>query len=255
MAGMELRIFKQSSEVGFFEADVKLRMSPVAYWRVLQNAAAGHAAQLSAATEELRKAGQTWMLSKMCIEVSRHPRLGETIHVETWPSTRIKGARAYRDYVLKDAEGQVCVAASSLWVIVDLASRRPVRIPDSIIALCCDPGYAIPPITEGWLSEPAPGSASFRFPTVWSDADQNEHVNNVAMLRWVIDAQPLSFLETNELIGAEAHYRAEVGLGKEVVVTTSTEGSHLRHAIHCDGTLAALIHTRWRSLDSPAVTP
>jgi len=45
---MEAKLYIESLAVGLFEVDAKLRMSPVAYWRVLQNAAAARATLLSA---------------------------------------------------------------------------------------------------------------------------------------------------------------------------------------------------------------
>jgi len=254
MVGMDLRIFHQDVQIGFFDADVKLRVSPTAYWRILQNAAAGHAALLSAATEELRKAGQTWMLSKLRLEVTRHPLLGESIHVETWPSTKIKGARAYRDFVLKDDASNICASASSLWVIVDLATRRPVRIPDAIVSLCHDPGYVIPAITDSWLEAPAPALKTV-FTAYWSDADQNEHVNNVAMVRWAIDALPVSFLETNQLVWAEAHYRAEVAIGDQVEVDSEIAAMSVKQAITKHGTIVAIVHSGWCSSDPSTIAP
>lgn len=255
MAEMELRVYRQNSQVTYFDADVRLRMSPMAYWRTFQNAAAAHAALLSAATEELRKAGQTWMLSKMKLVVDRHPMLGESLMVETWPSTRIKGARAYRDFVLKDAGGQVCARASSLWVIVDLAMRRPMRIPDSIAALSMDPGYEIPALTEGWLEAPGGEVSRVCFRACWSDADQNEHVNNVVMLRWGVDALPLPFLETHEIVSAETHYRAEVNVGDEVSVLTSIAGTNVRQAVYKDDLLVALLESEWKISNPSPVAP
>jgi len=252
MAEMSLRVFEQSTVVSYFDADPRLRMSPTAYWRVLQNAAAGHAAALSAATEELRKGGQTWMLSKMRLEVKRHPRLGERVTVETWPSTKIKGARAYRDYVLKDGEGEVCASASSLWVIVDLASRRPVRIPETITALCVDPGYAVPALTEGAFRDVAGLPVEFR--AQWSDADQNEHVNNVVMLRWAVDALPLAFLEARVLEAAEVHYLAEVGIGDIVAVSTAMEAGRVRQSVKKGEVVVARVESEW-GLDAAAVAP
>ncbi len=247
MSAMEVKVFRLRATVGFFEADVKLRMAPAAYWRILQNAAAGHAALLSAATEELRRGGQTWMLSKMRLDVMRHPSLGETVEVETWPSTRIKGARAYRDFVLRDESGEICATASSLWVIVDLASRRPVRIPEAIVALCHDPGYLIPPMEEGWLTGPEQVQGETEFTSYWSDADQNEHVNNVTMVRWAVDALPLEYLELHEVVSVEAQYRAEVKVGEVVRVRRERVGDLVRQEVLNEaGVAVALVHTRWR---------
>ncbi len=251
---MSVSVFRLPTTVGFFDADPTLRLAPTAYWRILQNAAGSHAALLSAATEELRKSGQTWMLSQMRLDVSRHPRLGDAIEVETWPSTRIKGARAYRDYVLKNGTGEILARAASLWVIVDLASRRPVRIPDSLAALTIDPGYEIPSLSPA-LPAPAPAAPATFFRAVWSDADQNEHVNNVALLRWAVDALPLPFLERSALVSAEIQYRAEVSIGEEVRVLTELDQDTATQSLHCGDRLVALVSSRWQPSDAPPVTP
>ncbi|WP_051670699.1 acyl-[acyl-carrier-protein] thioesterase [Bryobacter aggregatus] len=244
---MEVKIYREQSVVGYFEADVKLRLAPSAYWRLLQNAAAAHAAMLSAATEELRKDGQTWMLSKMRLDVKRHPRIGDAIVVETWPSTKLRGARAYRDFVILDERGATLATASSLWVIVDLGSRRPVRIPDAIVALCVDPGYAIPAVQEEALSPPEATAHEMTIRATWSDADQNEHINNVAILRWAVDALPLDFLMHHELERAEVHYRSELQIGDVVRILTSQDGLVVKQAVlNGESRIAALVHLQWR---------
>ena len=251
MSAMEVKIYTQSITVGFFEVDAKLRLSPAAYWRLLQNAAAAHATLLSAATEVLRLAGQTWMLSKMRLDVQRHPRIGDALTIETWPASRSKGPRAYRDFVLKNDAGEICATASSLWVIVDLATRRPQRIPDSILAFRLDPGYEIPQVDDGALPIPDNPQSEATYRALWSDADQNEHVNNVAMLRWAVDSLPLNFLETHVLTQAEVHYRAEVRVGDTVqllteTVDTETSGGRIHQVIlDASGSPAALVHSRW----------
>ncbi len=246
MLGMEAKTYSQTFTVGFFEVDAKLRMAPVAYWRILQAAAASHATLLEAATEALRLSGQTWMLSKMRLDILNHPRIGDIVTVETWPATGSKAARAYRDFVLKNAQGEICATASSLWVIVNLATRRPVRIPESILAHRHDPGYTIIQLTDGTMTEPSNPQAKASYRALWSDADQNEHVNNVAMLRWAVDSLPLAFLETHALIHAEVHYRAEVRIGDTVdVLTDDLQGRIQQVVLDSSGTPVANIQTQW----------
>ena len=246
MLGMEAKIYSQTFTVGFFEVDAKLRMAPVAYWRILQSAAATHATLLAVSTEALRLAGQTWMLSKMRLDIVHQARMGDLLTIETWPATRSKAARAHRDFVLKNAAGEICATASSLWVIVNLETRRPLRIPQSILALGHDPGYSIPQLTDATLPAPTNPEWEESYRALWSDADQNEHVNNAAMLRWAVDVLPLAFLETHELIHAELHYRAEVRIGDNVrVLTEDIEGQIQQVILDATGAPVANIHTKW----------
>jgi medium-chain acyl-[acyl-carrier-protein] hydrolase len=244
MAAMDLKIFRQAARLGYFDFDPKLRLSAVACWRALQDAAGAHAAALSVATETLRMNGQTWMLSKMAVEMARYPRIGEYVMVETWPSTKLKGARAHRDFVMTNAGGEILARAASLWVIVDLASRRPVRIPDSIVALRTDPGHAIPELTEAFAD--AGGGETKLFEAQWSDCDQNEHVNNAAVVRWAVDALPKTFLENHVLDRIEAHYLAEIRLGEAVEAHTRIEGPVCTQELRTGG-VAARVESRWRA--------
>lgn len=240
---MPSNLFSQDISIGYFDVDPRLRVSATAYWRILQNAAAAHAASLGASTEELRRGGLTWMLSRMVLSVDRHPSIGDALSVETWPSTKLRGVRAYRDFVLKDQGRVVLASAASLWVMVDLTTRKPVRVPDAIVQLRHDPGYQIPEFSED-LTPVASQPAIFR--AAWSDCDQNEHVNNVAYVRWAIDSLPTAFLETHTLGSLEIHYLKEIALGAELQVHTSVEGQEVRQSIlDPQGQLAASIASKW----------
>lgn len=243
--GMESSVFRQAVRAGFFDVDPRLRYAATAYWRSLQNAAAGHAAALGVATEDLRRQGQTWMLSRMIVQVDRAPLLGEELIVETWPSTKLRGVRAVRDFALKNAQGEVLARSSSLWVIVDLATRRPQRVPEAIVQLRTDPGYAMPEFQDA-LALPETGEAR-RFQAEWSDADQNEHVNNVSYARWAVDALPRAFLEEHELESIEMHYLRELMVGDTVEARWEIDGQRSRVALLApDGQVAGAAEMRWR---------
>jgi acyl-ACP thioesterase len=244
--GMPVSVFAQTSAVGFFDVDPLLRFSPPAYWRILQNAAAAHANELGAATEQLRREGQTWMLSRMVLEVDRHPSLGDALTVETWPSTLLRGVRAVRDFAVKDSAGDLVARASSLWVIVDLATRRPQRVPEAIAALRTDPGYPIPAFTPTLEAVVAPDSRR-HFTAEWSDCDQNEHVNNVSYVRWAVDALPRALLESHSLHSIEVHYLREIALGATVALETERKDAEARQSLYlATGEVAAAFCHRWR---------
>ncbi len=245
MTGMPVSVFAQRAQVGYFDVDPRLRFTPPAFWRLLQNSAAAHAKELGAATEDLRRQGQTWMLSRMVLLVDRHPTLGETLAVETWPSTQLRGVRAVRDFAVKDERGTVLARASSLWVIVDLATRKPLRVPEAIAALRTDPGYIIPEFRS--MIDPVPAQGSGRsFCAEWSDCDQNEHVNNVSYVRWAVDALPREVLEVEALTMFEAHYLREIGLGDSVRVYTELEGKSARQTLYLSsGEVAATFLVSW----------
>ncbi|MDX2267003.1 MAG: thioesterase [Bryobacter sp.] len=237
---MQLPVHTRPVQPGFLDVDPRLRFSPAAYWRVFQDAAAEHARLLGAATEDLRRAGQTWMLSRMVLEVERPPLLGENLRVETWPSTQLRGVRAVRDFALFHESGERLASATSLWVIVDLATRRPQRIPDKIVALRHDPGYPVPTFSPELPSIAQP-THTRTFRAEWSDVDQNEHLNNVAYVRWAVDSLPVPFLEAHALRRVEVHYLAEIPLGASAEMRTSLADNRAEQELWLGDKLAARI--------------
>jgi medium-chain acyl-[acyl-carrier-protein] hydrolase len=238
------QVFRVESRVSYFDVDPHLRYTATAYWRTLQDAAAGHAFALGVATEQLRRQGQTWMLSRMIVEVDRAPLLGESLIVETWPSTKLRGVRAVRDFAMSTPQGETLARASSLWVIVDLSTRRPLRVPEAIVELRTDPGYAIPSFQDS-LSIAAGAPRSFL--AEWSDSDQNEHVNNVSYVRWAIDAHPRNFLEAHELQSIELHYLRELAVGDAVTASCQSNGPATAVTLFApDGAPAASAALQWR---------
>jgi medium-chain acyl-[acyl-carrier-protein] hydrolase len=237
-------VFRVESHVSYFDVDPRLRYTATAYWRTLQDAAAGHATAIGVATEQLRRQGQTWMLSRMIVEVDRAPLLGESLIVETWPSTQLRGVRAVRDFAMTNSRGETLARASSLWVIVDLNTRRPLRVPDEILRLRTDPGYSIPSFRD---SLPVSIETTRTFQAEWSDADQNEHVNNVSYVRWVIDAHPRNFLETHELHSIELHYLRELAVGDAVLASLQMDAAASAVTLFApDGAPAASAALHWR---------
>ena len=243
MSEVHLKLYREAGRVGFFDVDPHLRLAPTALWRIFQTAAAEHARLLGAATEMLRERGQTWMLAKMRAVIDRPLAIGEAWAVETWPSTQLRGARALRDFVLKDAEGAVVARAASLWVIVDLETRRALRVPDEIVALRHDPGYSIPELSAAMEPDPLlDPEQPIAFRALWSDCDQNQHVNNVPFLRWAIDALPRPELEQGAFSDIEVHYHKEVAVDEVVHV----RGRRCLAVAKSDGSLAATVRLELR---------
>lgn len=155
--------------------------------RLLETAAGEHAAALGAGTESLRTEGRAWMLARLGLRAVRWPSPGEEVEVRTWPSRRTAGARAWREFELMDKEGRLVAEAASIWLMVDLARRWPVRLPRFLHEL---PFPARDTAVE-FLAPPSPAGpptrcASWRVES--AHLDINEHVNNVIWVEWAEEA-------------------------------------------------------------------
>ena len=94
---------------------------------LLQEAAGEHARASDREGFPLPDGGwATWVLSRLRVVMHRRPAMREQIAVETWPSA-MDGLRASRDFRVTGADGALLAAATSLWFLIDVDRRRPVR--------------------------------------------------------------------------------------------------------------------------------
>lgn len=152
-------------------------------FKMLQDAAIAHANQFGTGTDAVAERAETWVLSRIAVEIVRYPKAGESLRVETW-STGIKGFKGYRDFRVFDAQENCVLSGSSLWLYFSLKSMSLVRVPKPIIE-----GFPVGS-EPAWCSEleklpfDAPDAQAIPVPITlrYSDFDVNEHVNNAAYL-------------------------------------------------------------------------
>ncbi len=201
---------------------------PSAVARLLEQAAGPHAAELGVGIEALRAQGQAWMLVQLGLAVRRWPESGEHLEVITWPSRRTSGARAWRELEIVSEAGETLAEAASVWLIVDLERRRPVRLPGFLLEL--DFPARRTRIEPAAIPEPPATPAEVDCRTVLEDdLDINEHVNNAAYIAWAETRADWEHLRR-----LQADYTGEALLGERITVETwdVEQGSQVIQRIH-----------------------
>lgn len=202
--------------------DAKVRTSSLCNY--LQETAGVHADALNIGVGKLLETGLTWVLARFQVRFHAFPALGEELTVVTWPSA-VERLQCRRDFQMRDAAGQAVCEAVSWWVVVDVAARRVVRIPEVIAELHpIEKDFALDvppsrlPAPEAWTNE-------HHFPVRLSDIDVNQHVNNVHYIQWAIEsAQPT--LDTTDFARPsylEIVYKSECVYGDTVFTRTSAQ--------------------------------
>ena len=196
-----------------------------------QEAASLNAESLGFSRSNFAAAGDevSWVLTRMLVKMRRYPVWEDEVTVETFP----RGGRhlvAWRDFVLKGASGEVLGVGSSEWMLIDLTSRRPVRIPQAVFA-AADPAdvpvLGAEPFTR--FKFPSAGGAASAKPASFraqkSHIDLNGHVNNVHYVEWMLEPCRSACPDEMEIV-----FRSETLAGDEVLVETAADGgfTHLR---------------------------
>ena len=204
-------LYTQNFEITDHYVDCFGRMTPASILLMIQEVAGKHCTALSVDYDTLAKRRMFWAVTRHRVQVSRMPRLGETIRVETWPmpTTRV----AYpRSVVAYDAAGNECFRAISLWVLMNLDTRSMILPGKS--------GISVVGSLRG-LDLPSPGSLALMDHTqtrqrqvCFTDLDRNGHMNNTRYLNWVSDLLPSAFHQSHEVKEFTICYHAEAREGQ-----------------------------------------
>ena len=109
-------------------------VSNVEYVRWLDRAAELHADSLGYTRRFMLQKQLMWFVARHEIDYLAECWLDDELVIATWVRDFHK-VRSWRDYlIVRPRDSQVICRAATLWVLVDLATRRPCRIEREMIA-------------------------------------------------------------------------------------------------------------------------
>ena len=211
----------------------------------LQEAASLNAEELGFSKSNFDAAGGnvSWVLTRMALKMRRYPKWEDEVAIETFP----RGGRrivAWRDFMVKDANGETLGLATSEWMLIDLATRKVAPIPAEVLSLVGGNPESVlgPEPFSSRLKFPENGAGEpLRFRAQHSQIDLNGHVNNVHYIEWLLE--PLGGRRVSEL---EIVFRSETFAGDDVSVETAREadGATIHRVFSPDGKDHVIARTR-----------
>ena len=187
----------------------RLKPSMILYY--VQEVAGRHFDVISMDYDALAEKGMIWAIIRQKVQITRIPRRGETIRVETWPmpTTRV----AYpRSVVAYDEGGNEVFRSISIWVLMDIHSRSMVLPGKSGISVA---GTLRGNELAAPNALPAKNLLNHRNRTVsFTDLDRNGHMNNTRYLDWIDDLIPSAFHQEHDLKELTVCYLSEAREGQ-----------------------------------------
>jgi acyl-ACP thioesterase len=212
---MEQGIFTKDFPVRYHELDKCGNLRVVTLLNYLQDTAGMHAMLLGVSLADLRKQGLTWVLSRIHLVVERYPRAGETVTVRTWPAIR-QEVFTCREFELCDDHGAWVARATTSWAVLNVATRRPVKLEGNLPPYPLIPQRAVDDDFASLPAFPMAATAEMDFRVLRNDLDVNNHVNNTVYAGWALEAVPDSVAAGN-LAELEIDFRTEVHLGDCII--------------------------------------
>ncbi len=210
------RVLTHPYQVKSYEAGPDETISPAVLCRRFQHVATCHADRHGFGYHDLIRLRRAWVLARLYMQIECLPAIDEPMTISTWPSGHDR-LTASREFLIHDAKSAIPVRATSSWVTIDMDTRRPVSpaelIPDDAIPDISPaakfPTRAIPRLKQGDIG--------FTTTAHGFDLDINNHVNNVRLVEWALEAVPEELRNSRNCTALDVQFRAECPLGEEVL--------------------------------------
>lgn len=205
---MEKSVFEKIWEIYFTQcySNGRIRFSDLS--NILQLTAGEHATSVGFGFKEMAKHNQTWVLSRMRIEINRLPKWMDIVQVKTWIQ-ELEGARSTRNFEIL-VNGQVYVTATSYWAVINTVKRSSENL-----AISADDFTTYPdrpatqrPFSKLDISQPVKNIDQYSVKL--SDLDIVNHANNVKYLDWCMERLPIELVLTNQIKSLEMNYLREL---------------------------------------------
>ena len=198
------------------DANLNLRLS--AFFRIMQDVIMHDSEEHGFGSSDLMKINVLWVITRVQVEIHRMPKYQEEVVAKTYAG---KDMKIYypRYFRLESKSGELLVNFSSVWVLIDKNTRKPLwdcpfqerlyenHLPDELPL----PGKV----------EQVPTELVEKRKIHYSDVDLNNHLNNTRYIELLSDIHDSRFHSEHAIKSLTLNYLKEIKEGSEVTVSSS----------------------------------
>lgn len=206
-------------EINYYDIDYKKRVLLSTLMKYFSDIAVYQAAERGTDLTYMWEHNMAWVLYKWDITINKYPMYGEKVTVATQPHS-FRKFYAYRKYEVRNEKGEVLVRANSIWFLIDIEKRKPMRIPEVMYET-----FGITDEDNGALdmekiTRMSEAHFEKEFDVRYSDIDTNRHVNNVKYAEWALETVPLEIIKNYTLKNIRMVYEKETNYGDRIKAQT-----------------------------------
>lgn len=215
-------ILENKFRVRAFDVDANDRMKVNSILDYCQDAASNDAERRNFGYSNFVPMGLTWVLSWAKFEFTNFPKFAEEIMIQTWGKKQYK-LYSIRDYLLFNSKDEVICKGTSAWLLLDAKSRRPKILPELFPEIKMhDSKDALKDLPQKIISSEQT-EVIYKTQVRYSDIDLNQHANNAAYIKYMLDCFDKEFHSEHTIKSLMASFNAESKYGNEIRLSKGTE--------------------------------
>lgn len=207
--------YRQHIVIPCYETDASMLLKPASFMDLAQEEANLHAQVLGFGYDDLISSRTAWVLSRMHVRFYRHPKWREEVDLDTWHKGK-DGLFYVRDFRMTGKDGELLVAATTSWLVLNVDTRRLVRdagLPED--SSCHDDALEQ---SCGKVCMPADAEKEYAgtHTVSYSDVDMNGHTNNAMYMVWAMDSVGYGMSSSSPLKEVRISFNRETRPGDAV---------------------------------------
>ena len=213
-------IFSQHIEIPSYLCDINDRLHTWAAVRVCQEVTEHHGNSTGIGFYKLLERNHAWVITRSLYNIYRLPNAFEAIDLSTW-SRGNNGLIAMRDYCMNAADGELLLTGTSYWAMIDMTSRRVVRLTDEIVGYENHDILATEHASLDKIKLPADMASeapSLQTPATFAMLDHTRHVNNSEYIKLIFDVLHDKGFDTQRPFTLELNFNLESRLGEQLTI-------------------------------------
>lgn len=215
-------MYTYETVVGYSRTDHSRKVPVYEIMNYMQDCSNFQSKALGVGLDYYKEKQRAWFLLAYELQLLQPIRLGQKIVVGTAP-TDFKGLYGTRQFFIQDDKGNYLVKANTLWTLMDLSARCPVRITEEDTKhFEMETVFDMEPVQRKLkLSGQKEQKEVFRVLKTYIDS--NGHMNNADYMRVAAEIIPEDF-QWNRL---QINYRKEVMAGEKMIAFIHNEENGL----------------------------
>lgn len=233
-------IYTENYKIGIEDIGQNNEATNKALLTIMEDIAVLHSSLVGYGVFEIETKHRAWLLLDWKMKVIKRPKYNDKIITQTW-SRKVERLYAYRDFQLKDDQGNVIVIGTSRWILIDTERRRPVRLTEDIINLY--ESESDKSVFDQDMEDIKCEDYIFKkdYYVQRRDIDINEHMHNLSYLEMAYEVLPQEIYKNKIFDNVRIAYKKELVYGQDVGCYYSQQGDKHIVTAKSNGNINAII--------------
>ncbi len=180
-----------------------------------------HANEIGIGYTYLVTRNETWVLSRVGVEMDRYPAVNEQYTVRTWMSG-INRLFSDRDFEILDGNGTTIGWARTVWAVLNTENRQAADMSHMYHIRGLFPDDKTCKAAQLARLRPLTNYETIDYRFTYCDIDFNRHVNSSRYIELLLNCRSLDFHDHNRLTRFEINYLHEAYYNEHVEVRLSS---------------------------------